>query len=138
MQSHLGLWIDRKKALIVTFGDEGEDLKRVNNSSSQKHVRFRGGARAKTPYGAQFFSAEDQRDRHFMEQLNKFYDEVIVYLRGVESIMIFGPGEAKLEFQKRLKTAFPNLNILVVETLDKMTDRQFAAKVRDRARAYAV
>jgi len=54
--------------------------------------------------------------------LNKFYDEVIPHVRDAEAVMIFGPGEAKFEFQKRLSLAHPNVNISAVETLDK-TDR---------------
>jgi hypothetical protein len=136
MQKHIGLWIDHKKALIVTFDDNGEDITQVN-SNHEKHGKFRGGAHAKTPYGAQFFGAEDQYDRHVMEQFNKYYDEVIACIQSAESVMIFGPGEAKFELQKRMRLTHPNLHIASVETLDKLTDRQFAAKARERLMAQA-
>jgi len=67
----------------------------------------------------------------FTEHLNKYYEKVISQLRGAESIFLFGPGEAKGELEKRL--AKDNLGELVkaVETVDKMTDPQIAAKVKE-------
>src|SRR5712691_5411767 len=47
-----------------------------------------------------------------------------------ESILIFGPGEAKGELTKRLESENLTGRIVGVETVDKMTDRQIAARVR--------
>ena len=46
-----------------------------------------------------------------------------------ESLLIFGPGEAKGEFRKRLEKEKPGTRTVTLETVDKMTDRQVAAKV---------
>ena len=77
-------------------------------------------------------TSEDQRDRKFTNNLNSYYDEVIAVLRGADTIQIFGPGEAKGEFEKRLEHAGLKAHILAVETADKMTENQIAAKVRER------
>jgi hypothetical protein len=45
-------------------------------------------------------------------------------------MLIFGPGEAKGELQQHLERAELSERIVGVETADKMTDRQIAAKVR--------
>ena len=50
----------------------------------------------------------------------------------LDSIQIFGPGEAKGELEKRLEHEGLKEHILAIETMDKMTDRQIAAKVRER------
>jgi stalled ribosome rescue protein Dom34 len=71
------------------------------------------------------------KDRKFGHQLNKFYDEVIARVHEAESLLIFGPGEAKGEFRERLEHEKPSPRIVNVETTEKMTDRQIAAKVRD-------
>jgi len=47
-----------------------------------------------------------------------------------ESILIFGPGEAKGELKKRLKKDNLDGRIVGMETVDRMTDHQVAAKVR--------
>ncbi|MEP7133864.1 MAG: hypothetical protein ABI904_02920 [Chloroflexota bacterium] len=122
MNKQAGLWIDHRKAVIVTIADEEEEIKTIT-SSMEKHVRFAGEI-------AQGGAGEDARDRQFGNHLNGYYDEVIAVLRDVDSILIFGPGEAKGELEKRLEHAGLKAHILAVETTDKMTDRQIAAKVR--------
>jgi hypothetical protein len=57
---------------------------------------------------------------------------VIAEIRGAETIQIFGPSEAKGELKKLLEHVEYKGNILAVETMDKMTNRQISAKVRDR------
>jgi hypothetical protein len=56
---------------------------------------------------------------------------VIAALRAAESILIFGPGEAKGELKNQLDQARLGKNIIAMETSDKMTDGQVASKVRD-------
>ena len=62
--------------------------------------------------------------------MNIYYDAVIASVGGAESILIFGPGEAKGELKKRLEKNRLGGRIAGVGTVDKMTDRQIAAKVR--------
>ena len=80
-------------------------------------------------------SSEDVRDRQFGNHLNSYYDAVIAVIRDGDSIQIFGPGEAKGELEKRLESKGLGGRIVGVETVDKMTDRQIAAKVRDHFQA---
>ena len=47
-------------------------------------------------------TSEDQRDRKFGNDLNKFYDEIIASIRDADSIEIW-PGEAKVELEKRIE-----------------------------------
>lgn len=123
MKRQVGLWIDHRETVVVVIGDEGEETRRIE-SGMEKHVRFSGGS------GSEDGSAEDQRDRQFTGHLNRYYDEVFSYIRDAESILIFGPGEAKGELEKRLASKGLSGRIVGVETVDKMTDRQIAAKVR--------
>ena len=125
MKKNIGLWIDHRKAVIVIVTEDGEELKKIT-SNMEKHVRFTGGN------GSEDGSSEDVRDRQFGNHLNSYYDEVITVISGADSIQIFGPGEAKGELEKRLEHEGLKARILVVETMDKMTDRQISAKVRDQ------
>lgn len=124
MKRQVGLWIDHSQAVIVTVPKEGEEIKRIT-SNMEKHVRFAGGS-------SEDGSAEDMRDRQFENHLNRYYDEVIAVIREADSIQIFGPGAAKGELQKRLEGENLKGRIVAVETVDKMTDRQIVAKVRQR------
>jgi hypothetical protein len=127
MKEEVGLWVDHKKAVLVN--GEGEEIVTLN-SNMEKHVRFSGGARGKTAYGAQYFPAEDQQDRRFTEHLNKYYSEISTHLRGVKAIVIMGPGEAKFELEKRLEHEGLIDHVLSIETADKLTDRQIAARIK--------
>jgi hypothetical protein len=124
MKKNIGLWIDHRKAVIAIVTEEGEELRKIT-SNMEKHVRFTGGT------GSEDGSTEDVRDRQFGNHLNSYYDEVIAVIRGADSIQIFGPGEAKGELEKRLEREGLKAHIFAIETVDKMTDRQIAAKVRD-------
>jgi hypothetical protein len=123
MKKELGLWIDHTKAVIFSLSDEGAEIKRIS-SELKKEVRFSGGEHTK--------SVERHRDKRLTGHLNNYYDEVLSYIRDAESILIFGPGMAKDELKKRLESAELFGCIVGIETVDKMTDNQIVAKVRQR------
>jgi hypothetical protein len=129
MKSAVGLWIDHRKAVIVVITDEGEETKLII-SKVEKQLRRSGDSPLKGPYEAQQVPLDDSRQREFTGQLNIYYDAVIACIREADSILIFGPGEAKGELRKRLVKNRLGGRIVGVETVDKMTDRQIAAKVR--------
>jgi len=124
MKKQAGLWIDHRKAVVVIISEAGEEIREIT-SNMEKHVRFSDGNSSEDG------SSEDVRDRKFGSHLNSFYDGVIAWVRDVETIQIFGPGEAKGELEKRLKEKGFKGHIVAIETMDKMTDRQISAKVRE-------
>jgi len=131
MRTKVGLWIDHRKAIIVTVTDKGEEIGLIV-SKVEKQLRRSGDSPLKGPYEAQQVPADGSRQRAFTGHLNIYYQAVIASLRDAESILIFGPGEAKGELQERLEKCNLGGRIVSVETVDKMTDRQIAAKVRKR------
>lgn len=50
--------------------------------------------------------------------------------KGVRSGQLFGPGEAKNELKQRLEVNNLGGRIVGIETVDKMTEPQIAAKIR--------
>lgn len=129
MTKNIGLWIDHKKAIIVVQSEQGDDIQKIE-SGVGRHVRFRGAPHPKSPYSAQYQQGDDQLDNRFTEQINKFYGKVITCIREADAVLIFGPGEAKGELEKRIAHEKVKVQILGIETADKLTDRQIAAKVR--------
>jgi len=123
MKSNVGLWIDHRKAVIVSLRNKGEKIREIA-SHMEKHVRYSG--------AAQEDSAEDQRDKRFTGHLNKYYEKVVTCIRDADSILILGPGEAKVELRIRLEGEALGRRIVGIETVDKMTDNQIVAKVRQR------
>jgi stalled ribosome rescue protein Dom34 len=130
MKITAGLWIDHRKAVIVIVSDKGEEIKVIESNVEKQPGRV-AGIRSTTPYESQSVPADDRRERRFIGELNNYYDEVISIIRDAESILLFGPGEAKSELKKRLEKDRLGERIAAVETVDVMTDRQIAAKVRE-------
>lgn len=130
MKTIVGLWIDHRKAVIAIISDRGEDARVIESNVEKQPGRF-AGVRSTTPYESQKVPADDSREREFTGHLHAYYDEVVAAIRDAESILIFGPGEAKGELKKRLERDKLGGRIVAVETVDKMTDRQIAAKVRE-------
>ena len=130
MKTIAGLWIDHRQAVIVLITGTGEKVLEIQSNVEKQPGRF-AGVRSTTPFESQQVPADDRRIREFTGHLNQYYAEVIAALRGAESILILGPGEAKGELKKRLDHATLGRRILPVETADKMTERQITAKVSE-------
>lgn len=129
MTAQMGLWIDHRKAVTVAVMEQGEHVGMIT-SQVEKQLRRSGDSPLRGGYESQQVPADDSRQRSFTAHLNTYYDAVIVGLRGAKSILIMGPGEAKDELKKRLARNKSGGRVVEVETADKMTNRQIAAKVR--------
>ena len=115
MKTHIGLWIDHRKAvLVLSSATEGETVTILSEAEKDTSSPI----------------PEDSQDRKYQNHLNAFYDEVIGHIHDEETVLIFGPGEAKGELEKRLTHTKPGKRAVIVETTDKLTDPQIAAKVR--------
>jgi len=130
MKKQVGLWIDHRKTVIVTLENGAEEIRTIE-SDMEKHIRFSKGTGAKGNDNSQGPNSEDVRDRQFGNHLDHYYEEIISLIRDADSIWIIGPGEAKVELENRLKHDALGASIAGVETDDKLTDHQIAAKVRE-------
>jgi hypothetical protein len=129
MKTTVGVWIDHRKAIIVAVSDQGQAIKLIR-SQVEKQPRRSGDSPLKGAYEPQQVPADDRRQRVFSGQLSLYYNAVIACLRDAEAILLFGPGDAKGELKKQLESNRLGERIISIETVDKMTDRQIAAKVR--------
>jgi hypothetical protein len=130
MKDKAGVWIDHRKAVIVIVSPAGEHTALVI-SRVEKHLERAGDSPLKGRYESLQVPADDSRQRALTGALNIYYDAVIATLRDPDSLIIFGPGEAKGELKKRLAKTKLGRRVAAVEAADKMTDRQIAAKVRE-------
>lgn len=129
MKLKVGLWIDHREAVVVFISSEGEVVKKIP-SDVEKHASRVDGGQLTVAYEAQLVPADDRRQNAFTEHLNDYYDEVIACIHDADSVLILGPGEAKGELKKRMDEHKSEKRIIEVETADKMTGPQIAAKVR--------
>jgi hypothetical protein len=106
---------------VIVFVEGKEEEIKLVGSKDEKHHRQSGVS----------MPADDIRQRELTGHLNIYYDEVIACIREAESILIFGPGEAKGELKKRLEKDNLGGRIVGIEPADKMTDPQIVAQVRE-------
>ncbi|NOH04713.1 MAG: hypothetical protein HND47_23455 [Chloroflexi bacterium] len=98
MTKRIGLWIDHKRAVILTMSERGEAMQTIE-SGIDRHISYRGATRPRTPYSPQYQKGDDQLDKQFNGLLKKYYSEIMSHLRGADAILIFGPrrGEGGVE-----------------------------------------
>jgi hypothetical protein len=131
MRTRVGLWIDHRKAIIVVVTDKGETIELIM-SKAERQPRRSGDSPLKGHYESYQVPADDSRQRALTGHRRLYYDAIVAFIGDAESIMIFGPGEAKGEMKKCLKKHNLAGRIASIEAVDKMTTRQIAAKVRER------
>ena len=131
MHTHIGLWIDHRRAVIALPSPAGGDVTVITSGVERHPSRDDDGEPRGEAFEAQQVLADDVRDRKFSQHLNAYYDEVIDLIHGAKSLLIMGPGEAKGELEKRLAHQKPAHRSVDVEPADKLTDRQVVAKVHD-------
>ena len=124
----MGLWIDQEKAVIVTM-QNGNKKAREISSNTEKYNRFSSRKYSKTSSVLNKSTKEDLRGQQVGDHLDLFYDEVISIIRSAESIWIFGPGEAKVELENRLRIAELGARVVGIEPEVIMTTSQIISKV---------
>jgi hypothetical protein len=125
-----GIWIDHRKAFVVTLSADAEHTV-VILSRVQKHLERNGDSPLKGRYDAHAVPADDRRQRALTAELNAYYDTVIAAVRSCGHVFVFGPGEAKSELHRRLSKINVGELITKVAVADKMTEREIVAKVRE-------
>jgi hypothetical protein len=124
MDKRVGLWIDRKKAVIVSIANNIE-ARSIITSDMEHYVLYS----AVVPGDG---SPENERDRRFWNHLGEYYDKIMALIRDATEIQIFGPEEAKYELQKHLEDEGLWEHIVSLEEVGQLTDQQIGARVRKR------
>jgi hypothetical protein len=129
---YLGIWLDHREAYLIWVDENGEaDVQHAEADYPEegekpgRAIAGRAGA-----YGAvaPHVHLEEKQRR----EAKRFYDKLFRAVRRAERIYIFGPGKAREELAKRLQEHkdFAG-HIRAVESGEKMTHAQMAARVRD-------
>jgi len=125
MSHDVGVWIDHKKAVIVSIA-EGQVSSRTLESDVGAHPHYSGSREG---------GGEKKYEEHHNLDLDRYYDDVLGQLGEPDALLLFGPGEAKLQLKERLgRSKGPSERIVAVESTDKLTDPQIVAKVKEHYR----
>ena len=122
MSHDVGVWIDHKKAIIVSIA-AGEVTTRTLTSDIGAHPHYS---------GSQEGGGEKKYEQRHNQDLDRYYDDVIGQIGKPDALLLFGPGEAKLQLKERLgRSNVLSESTVAVETADKLTDPQIVAKVNE-------
>ncbi|MBT8368648.1 MAG: hypothetical protein KJP23_28475 [Deltaproteobacteria bacterium] len=144
MKKYVGIWLDHREAFLVSLtknhlavNGNQEMIERIE-SGIERRVRLSGGSRTRrTPYGPQEISVDSKQEDRFKLQIRKYFKEIIKRISDADRILIFGPGEAKIELKKEIEKSKQLAGkIKQIESADKMTMRQIAAKARTFFKPY--
>ena len=130
MKTVAGLWIDHRKAFVVTLSDKGETTREIL-SNNEKQLSRVDGVKSTAPFEPLLVKSDDKQERDYDGHMETFYREVGVSLQEAGSILLMGPGEAKVEFKKFMDKNHGSGRITGVQTQDRLTNVQITEKVRE-------
>ena len=123
-----GIWLDKKKAIIVTLENDAESMNTITSGLED----FR--ATSNKTEGGPLEIAKDlkylERRKH---QYRSYFKEIAAKIKDSDALVIFGPAQTNEKFNKELSENFKALSAKVkaVKKTDSMTDNQIKAWVRD-------
>lgn len=130
-KNNTGVWIDSKQAIIVTLVNGKEQQEKILSGIVGRE-RIAGDGKQYTRMGKQFFTFEKTEEEKRKHHLNDYFKNIIDKIKNADSIMVFGPAEAKLGLQKAiLKKRELSPKLVMVDAEDHLTDNQITAKVKD-------
>lgn len=128
--SQAGIWIDTRSANLIFILNK--EVTTATIRSEIEEYNPKGGSRSKTPWGPMQKMDEKKYLERKNQQHRQYFDSILVRVKDVEELYIFGPAEVKQGLRKHLNDSaiFKGI-ILAVETADAMTENQKIAQVKE-------
>lgn len=133
MEKLVGIWIDTKKAIIVTLeGQKKEKITQIDSEVENRIYHNQEGDKG-TFSGTRHSDSETKFDNRINNQMDDFLDAVLNQIKDSDSLYVFGPAEAKVKLGQRLGDikALNKISLKAVEVADSMTLNQIVAQVKD-------
>lgn len=133
MEKQVGIWIDSKKAIIVTLDGQKEEKITEIDSEVENSVHHNKEGDKGTFSGDHHSDSETKFDNRKKEQIDYFLKSVMIYVKGSEYLYLFGPGDIKIKLEQRIHDdkSLGKINLKAVETSDNMTLKEIVAQVKD-------
>lgn len=133
MEKQVGIWIDSKKAIIVSLDGQKEEKITEIDSEVENSVYHNKEGNKGTFSGSHHGDSETKFDNRKKEELNYYLKSVMNYIKKSDYLYIFGPGETKTKLEQKIHDdkSLEKINLKAVETSDNMTLNEIVAKVKD-------
>jgi hypothetical protein len=133
MEKQVGIWIDSKKAIIVTLdGQKEEKITEIDSEVENKVYHNKEGNKG-TFSGSHHSDSETKFDNRKKEEMDYYLKSVMNYIQKSDYLYIFGPGETKTKLEQKIQDekSLGKTNLKAVETSDSMTLNEIVAQVKD-------
>ena len=125
-----GIWLDKKKALVVELENGNETLLTVKSNVEDFHIS--GGSGTKLKGGPQDVVQDSkylEREKH---QLSNYFKELASKIDSSEELVLFGPAGTNEKFYKELQKKYKDISKKVKDVVkaDSMTSNQIVALVK--------
>lgn len=133
MEKLVGIWIDTKKAIIVTLEGQKEEKIKEIDSDVENRIYHNKESDKGTFSGNRHSDNETKFDNRIDEQMDNYLEAVMNHIKSSDYLYIFGPAEAKIKLEQRIRDikALDKIKLKAVETADSMTLNQIVAQVKD-------
>ena len=127
-----GVWLDKKKALIVNLEREGKKENLITVKSNVEDFRISGGSGSKMKGGPQDVVQDSKYLERKKHQLQNYFKELASYLGDSDEIVLFGPAGTNEKFYRTLQKKYKEISNTVtgVKKSDSMTSNQIVALVK--------
>ena len=133
MEKQVGIWIDSKKAIIVTLeGQKEEKITEIDSEVENSIYHNKEGDKG-TFSGSHHSDSETKFENRKNEQMDYYLEVVLNNVKNSDYLYIFGPAETKIKLEKKIRNekSLGKINLKAVETADSMTVNQIVAHVKD-------
>lgn len=133
MKKKMGIWIDHKKAIIVSLNGEKENVIEIESNIENAVYHDKEGNKG-TFSGSHHGNSETKFDERKINQLNDFLKEVIAKIKETDELFVFGPAETKTKLEQKIysEKSFDISKLKSVATADSnMSSNQIIAMVKE-------
>jgi len=131
MKTQIGVWIDKKKAIIIKLAGKASSVNYVYSELDDKQ-KIDGEGKLFGRFGTQFLSLENKKENRNKKQITAYLKKIILLIKNTDEIVLLGPSGMKNELKKMmLEDYYLKTKIVAVITSDSMTENQLVARVKE-------
>ncbi len=132
MKKEIGIWLNSDKAVLISLKDGQNEQILTLESKIETRTRIPGERKPFSRLGNILAETSGRLTNRRKQQMHQYFNQIIHSLDNeARELYLFGPSTAKIQLEKELKK-IPQFaqKPVIIESADKMTERQMVARVK--------
>jgi hypothetical protein len=132
MKKEIGIWLNTDKAVLISLKDGQNESVVTFESEIETRTRIPGEGKPFSRLGNILAETSSRITNRRKQQMHQYFNKIIHSLDDeTKALYLFGPSNAKIQLEKELKKNPIFLHKpVIIESADKMTERQMIAQVK--------